>query len=209
MHRQTVTRAKATRVGAGAPSLQYRASGRGREATCRPLSPRGSPGSVSRSTSGRSGGAERAAGVTDRFTSGYSLTRPTSRQDAFMARTGGEVSGRIVGARAHRPPPLASPEAGLRTGSTLRFHFANEQARDSGSSCPSMSRSRALRHLRAAVVGWCGGTAAFTFGRSRRTTTLASPRCRPERGRGLIFIVRGLEVGDRYLARNHRNEREA
>ncbi|MCX7030324.1 MAG: HlyD family efflux transporter periplasmic adaptor subunit [Spirochaetes bacterium] len=152
-----------------------------------------------------------AAGVTVIDTSGYSLTSSISDKDAFKIQTGGEITGKAVGGQTLAGVLLwRSPEPDYETGLySLTFRFPNGPGAHLGQFVSieiPVATARGIFVPQSVLVRRYGRYFVWTVSEA---STLKSRAVVTGAVYGdYILIEKGLEVGDRYLSRISRNERE-
>jgi multidrug efflux pump subunit AcrA (membrane-fusion protein) len=152
-----------------------------------------------------------APGVTVIDTDGYTLTASVSDKDAFRIQSGGQVTGRTVGGGMLTGELLwRSAEPDYATGLySLVFTFPNGSAAHLGQFVAidiPVARTRGIFVPQAVLVRRYGRDYVWTVSAD---STLKSRAVEAGARYGdLVLIVKGLEVGDRYLTRISRRERE-
>jgi multidrug efflux pump subunit AcrA (membrane-fusion protein) len=152
-----------------------------------------------------------AAGVTVIDTNGYSLTASVSDKDAFRIQTGGEVTGRTVDGQALKGVLLwRTPEPDYATGLyAVSFRFPSVPGVHLGQFVAidiPVERARGIFVPQSILVRRYGRYYVWTVSEASTLKSLAV-----ETGAkygDYILIEKGLAVGDRYLTRLSRNERE-
>jgi len=152
-----------------------------------------------------------APGVTVIDTDGYSLTASVSDKDAFRIQTGGEVTGRTVSGETLAGSLLwRSAEPDYATGLySLEFRFPNGSAAHLGQFVAidiPVARARGIFVPQAVIVRRYGRDYVWTVSAESTLKSLAVET--GARYGDSVLIVKGLEVGDRYLTRLSRQERE-
>jgi multidrug efflux pump subunit AcrA (membrane-fusion protein) len=152
-----------------------------------------------------------AAGVTIIDTNGFSLTASVSDKDAFRIQTGGEITGKTVGG-----PTLVgtllwrSAEPDYATGLySLVFQFPSSPAAYLGQFVAidiPVARARGIFVPQSVLVRRYGRYYVWTV--SEASTLKSRPVETGARYGDYVLIEKGLEIGDRYLTRLSRNERE-
>jgi multidrug efflux pump subunit AcrA (membrane-fusion protein) len=152
-----------------------------------------------------------AAGVTIIDTDGYTLTASVSDKDAFRIQAGGQVTGRTVSGETLTGVLLwRSAEPDYATGLySLVFQFPSGPAAHLGQFVAidiPVARARGIFVPQAVLVRRYGRYYVWTVSAE---STLKS-RAVETGGRygDYVLIEKGLEVGDRYLTRLSRMERE-
>jgi len=152
-----------------------------------------------------------APGVTVIDTDGYTLTPSVSDKDAFRIQTGGEATGRTVSGETLTGSLLwRSAEPDYATGLySLVFRFPNGSAAHLGQFVAidiPVARTRGIFVPQAAIVRRYGRDYVWTV---TAESTLKSRAVETGARYGdSVLVVKGLEVGDRYLTRLSRQERE-
>jgi multidrug efflux pump subunit AcrA (membrane-fusion protein) len=152
-----------------------------------------------------------AAGVTVIDTSGYSLTASVSDKDAFRIQTGGEVTGRTVDGKALAGVLLwRTPEPDYATGLySLSFRFPSAPGAHLGQFVAidvPVQKARGIFVPQSVLVRRYGRYYVWTVSEA---STLKSREVETGAKYGdYVLIEKGLDVGDRYLTRISRNERE-
>jgi len=152
-----------------------------------------------------------APGVTVIDTDGYSLTASVSDKDAFRIQAGGEVTGRTVSGETLTGTLLGrSAEPDYATGLySLEFQFPNGSAAHLGQFVAidiPVARARGIFVPQAVIVRRYGRDFIWTV--SAESTLKSRAVETGARYGDAVLIVKGLEVGDRYLTRLSRQERE-
>jgi multidrug efflux pump subunit AcrA (membrane-fusion protein) len=152
-----------------------------------------------------------AAGVTIIDTDGYTVTASVSDKDAFRIQTGGEITGKTVDGQKLTGVLLwRSAEPDYTTGLySLVFQFPSSPAAHLGQFVAidiPVARARGIFVPQSVLVRRYGRYYVWTVSEA---STLKSRTVEAGARYGdYVLIEKGLEVGDRYLTRLSRNERE-